>query len=160
MEIQSSMIHVCILSSYPIPASLESDIAQELSLSLNGALWEKLAQYIWDASDAYISYSLGNAAGIIEEKEANAISTSIAFIPWLHTLQTEPHYTGQFGWGLTPVFIFFFFSLYKLILFLPLAYFLSCNAKRMKPCEWEELHYCWIFFPQKCYLLERYHPSI
>lgn len=53
--------------------------------------------YIWDASDAYNAYSLGNAVGIMEEKEANAISTSIAFIPWLHTLQTEPYYTGQFG---------------------------------------------------------------
>lgn len=40
MEIQPSIIHLRILSKYPIPASLESDIAQELSLSLNGALWE------------------------------------------------------------------------------------------------------------------------
>lgn len=53
--------------------------------------------YVYDASDAYNAYCLGNAVGIMEEKEANAISTSKAFIPWLHTLQTEPHYTGQFG---------------------------------------------------------------
>lgn len=66
MEIQPSMIHLHLLSyEYPIPASLESDIAQELSLSLNGALWEKLV-YVWDASDAYNAYSLGNAVGIIE----------------------------------------------------------------------------------------------
>lgn len=66
MEMQPSMIHLHLLSyEYPIPASLESDIAQELSLSLNGALWEKLV-YVWDASDAYNAYSLGNAVGIIE----------------------------------------------------------------------------------------------
>lgn len=39
MEIQPPMIHLHLLSyEYPIPASLESDIAQELSSSLNGAL--------------------------------------------------------------------------------------------------------------------------
>lgn len=47
MEIQPPMIHLRLLCyEYPIPASLESDIAQELSLSLNGALCEKLVQYV------------------------------------------------------------------------------------------------------------------
>lgn len=60
------MIHLHLLSyKYPIPASLEGDIGQQLSLSLNGALWEKLV-YVWDGSDAYNAYSLGNAVGIIE----------------------------------------------------------------------------------------------
>lgn len=96
MEIQPSVIHLHLLSyEYPIPASLESDIAQELSLSMNGALWKKLV-YVWGASDAYNAYSLGDAVGIMEKKEAN-ISTSVLFIRWLHTLQTEPHYTGQFA---------------------------------------------------------------
>lgn len=66
MEIQPSMIHLHLLSyEYPIPASLEGDIAQELSLSLNGALCEKLV-YVWDAPDAYNAYTFGNAVGIIE----------------------------------------------------------------------------------------------
>lgn len=39
MEIQPSMIHLHFLSyEYTIPASLQSDTAQELSLLLNGDL--------------------------------------------------------------------------------------------------------------------------
>lgn len=60
------MIHLHLLSyEYHIPASWEGDIAQELSLSLNGAMREKLV-YVWDASDAHNAYSLGNAVRIIE----------------------------------------------------------------------------------------------
>lgn len=59
MEIQPSMIHLHLLSyEYPIPASLESDIAQELSLSLNGALLEKLAQCMFETLQMLIMHTL------------------------------------------------------------------------------------------------------
>lgn len=46
MEIQPSMIHLHLLNcEEPTPASLESVTARELSL--NGALREKLAQYMF-----------------------------------------------------------------------------------------------------------------
>lgn len=48
MEMQPSMIHLHLLNcEEPPPASLEGVIAQELSL--NGALREKLAQYMFAA---------------------------------------------------------------------------------------------------------------
>lgn len=66
-EIQSSTIYLHLLScECPFAASLESDTAQELSSSLNGAAREKLARRVWDVSDAYDASSPGNAVGIIE----------------------------------------------------------------------------------------------
>ena len=62
---------------------------------MNGALREK-SVYVQNACDAYNAYFLGITFGIIYQKEANT-STSMLFIRWFHVLQTEPHYTGQFG---------------------------------------------------------------
>lgn len=45
-------------TEYPILASLESDIAQELSLSLNGALWEKLVEYTFETLPMLIMHAL------------------------------------------------------------------------------------------------------
>lgn len=57
MEIQPSMIHLHLLNSEePSPASLESVIAQQLSL--NGALREKLAQYMFATLPTLIMHIL------------------------------------------------------------------------------------------------------
>lgn len=159
MEIQPSMIHLHLLSyEYPIPASLESDIAQELSLSLNGALWEKLVQYMFEAPLMLIMHTLWvTLLGLWSRRRQiyrPACRLSAGSTPSKQNPITQASLER-----LNTCFFFFLPSPYKLILYLPLAYFLSSNAKRMKPGEWEELHYCCIFFPEKRYLLERYHPS-
>lgn len=135
MEIQPSMIHLHLLScEYPIPASLESDIAQELSLSLNGALCEKLVQYMFETLLMLIMHTLWVMLLGLWSRRRQIYRPACRLSAGSTPSKQNPITQASLE-RLNTCFYFFFFSRYKLIHSLPLAYFLSSNAKRMKPGE-------------------------
>lgn len=134
MEIQPSMIHLHLLSyEYPIPASLESDIAQELSLSLNRALLEKLLQYMFEALLMLIMHTLWVTLLGLWSRRRQIYRPACRLSAGSTPSKQNP--ITQASLERLNTCFFFFPSPYKLILSLPLAYFLSSNAKRMKPGE-------------------------